>query len=150
MLSLNSNDVVSWPLTLKRIAGICFSTWYSKFATKLEDLIVLPQSNQSPVNKTWHWRRQLYNPSAYSLANKRFNNNKASSKWGSFGKLNAQIANKQQHLHANLWMNLNAKMPKFNVISMAHKQYFINSLFFRCSTFRHEGRQYICWLVAHK
>ena len=98
--------------------------------------------------------RQLYNPSAYSLASKLFNNNKVSSKWGSFGKLNAQILNKRQDLHTNLWLNLNATTPKFNVnvnISMAHQQYFINShFFFQCSTFRHEWRQYICWLVAHK
>lgn len=78
--------------------------------------------------------RQLYvNPSAYSLANKLFNNNKVSSKWGSFGKLNAQILNKWQDLHTNLWLNLNATTAKFNVnvnISMAHQQYFINSHFF--------------------
>ena len=65
--------------------------------------------------------RQLYNPSAYSLAKKLFNNNKVSSKWGSFGKLNAQILNKRQHLHPNLGLNLNATTPKFNVnISMAY------------------------------
>lgn len=49
--------------------------------------------------------RQLYNPSAYSLASKLFNNNKLSSKWGSFGKLNAEILNKRQDLHTNLWLN---------------------------------------------